>query len=683
MSLAQWLTHKDPDILRAQHVAYVRQMPPMYLLVIFNIWLLSWTHYYHAPDWLVFYLPAIFTVIFVVRALTWWRLRGKSCSIEQMRRAMGQAVLLSVLLTPGIMYWASLLLEYGTEATKGHIAFVIALTAVGILVCLTQVWQAVIGVTLTVNLVFVVLFFNAGEASLTAMAVSMMSITMITTWILLEQFRDFTRRIQSGRSAEIARIEAEKLSEENIRIANEDGLTGLNNRRYFFHLLHETVSFCQQNGQRFALALLDLDGFKSINDLYGHALGDQLLRDVGQRLRDLAGEHVQVFRLSGDEFAFLIPHNVRPRLHMPNVAVSRCDAMSDTPIVGTVQEQDSVFVSFCREACTAVAPPFVVRDITLQITASIGLVVYPTMATGQESLYQSAAYALFQGKRTNRGSVTLFSHEHQARIQRDAVIEQTLRTSVLEDEMAVHFQPIVNIITGRTVAFEALARWTSSTLGPVSPGEFIPVAERTGMISTITEVLLRKALHHAAQWPQDVTLSFNLSAHDLMAPQLMQRLQDSVASSGIAPERIDLEITETAATNDTEQMQRVIRHLRAQGFGVALDDLGTGFSSLSQLLALPLTKIKIDRRFVKGIDHQPISRKLVGSLLTFSRDMGLACVLEGVETPEEHATLVSLCGKLMQGYIYSKPMPPEQTLQWLQEQPHFSQAPQQAPSALP
>lgn len=639
MSLRNWLIHDDPVILQAQYQAYVRQMPPLYLLVIFNIWLLAWTHHHHAPAWLVYHLPALFSAIFLMRCITWVHLRSKPVRLDQVQYIMSRVTLLSVLLTPGLVYWALSLLQYGTASTQSHVAFFMALTSVGVLVCLTQVWQAVVGVTVTVNLVFIVFFFNADSAIFTAMATSMASVTAVMTWMLIQQFKDFTRMHYASRAADAARLDAEKLSTENLRLAHQDSLTGLPNRRHFFTALEQRLAASEQNGQRFAVAILGLDGFKPVNDVYGHNMGDRLLVDASQRLQTEAADHAHIFRLGGDEFALLL-HGL---------------------------DGDSAYTAFAQRICQAMSQPFLIHGATLQVSASVGLAIYPVPDTPQADLHQCANYALFQGKRTNRGNVTLFTREHQARIQRDAVIEQALRTAPLQQELSVHFQPIVNITTGRTVAFEALARWHSPTLGFVSPGEFIPVAERSGLVARLTEELLQQALRHAVTWPEHVSLSFNLSVHDLMAPQEMQRLLGYVQASGMPPSRIDLEITETAATNDTEQMQKVIGYLRDQGFGVALDDLGTGFSSLSQLLALPLTKIKIDRRFVMGIDHKPASRKLVSSLLSFSRDMGLGCVLEGVETPEERATLQDLCGTLIQGYIYSKPMPGDQIPDWLAE----------------
>lgn len=261
--------------------------------------------------------------------------------------------------------------------------------------------------------------------------------------------------------------------------------------------------------------------------------------------------------------------------------------------------------------------------------------------------------------------MSLFSTRHQHRIQQDAAIEQALRKADLEAELSVVFQPIVDTASRRTLAFEALARWHSPAMGTVSPAEFIPVAERTGLITQLTRVLLAKALDTAATWPEAVGLSFNLSIHDLGSEEEVARLVRLVLDSGVDPARIDLEITETAVMQDMEQAQWAAGQLRGLGCGVTLDDFGTGFSSLSRLLALPLTRIKIDRRFVSGIQHSPASLKIVRSLLALSRDMELGCVIEGVEGEEELAILRELGGSLMQGYLFARPMPAADVPAWL------------------
>ena len=237
----------------------------------------------------------------------------------------------------------------------------------------------------------------------------------------------------------------------------------------------------------------------------------------------------------------------------------------------------------------------------------------------------------------------------------------------LDTELELVFQPIVDVASTKTVAFEALARWTSPTLGKVSPGQFIPIAERAGFISRLTRPLLTKALAAARSWPADIRLSFNLSAYDLSSSESMLAIIRIIEESGFDPSRLDLEVTETAFGHDFDQVRKATKMLQYLGCGISLDDFGTGYSSLSRLHALPLTKIKIDRSFVIGLHHNQIGAKIVKSLLALSRDMGLDCVFEGVETQEELAALRKLGGLMVQGYFYSPPIFEDQVGNYLGE----------------
>lgn len=301
----------------------------------------------------------------------------------------------------------------------------------------------------------------------------------------------------------------------------------------------------------------------------------------------------------------------------------------------------------------------------VQISGSVGMAVYPEMAITAEQLFERADYALYHGKAANRGRGSLFSAEHEAKINSDATIEQTLRTADIEQELSVVFQPIVDIRSQRTIGFEALARWTNPALGNISPGRFIPVAERAGIVGMLTRPLLRKALTEAAQWSADLRLSFNLSAHDLNSAEGALAILSIIEASSFEAGRLDLEITETAFMHDFAQVERSIEMLRLLGCGISLDDFGTGYSSLARLHALPLTKIKIDRSFVTGLHKSPTGLKIVKSLLALSRDMGLDCVVEGVETQEEMTAVRGLGGLMVQGYFYSPPITPDRVSAYL------------------
>lgn len=261
----------------------------------------------------------------------------------------------------------------------------------------------------------------------------------------------------------------------------------------------------------------------------------------------------------------------------------------------------------------------------------------------------------------------MLTPSHNQQLTRQDRIEQALRQVDIEHEFSLVFQPVIDLRSRRTVAFEALARWSSPELGDVPPGQFIPIAERIGLINRLTIHLLGKALLIASDWPRHICLSFNLSTHDCASDEIAGQIIEIIKASHFDARRLDLEITETAIMQDVVKVQHTIDRFCRLGCGVALDDFGTGYSSLSQLLSLALTKIKIDRTFVAGIDENPTSYKIVKSLVALSSDMQLECIAEGVETREELETLIGLGCFFVQGYYFSHPMHHSHIDDWLKD----------------
>jgi diguanylate cyclase (GGDEF)-like protein len=612
----------QPELLKAQYRALSQQLPMMYLILMISTWAVAATHMAYAPAWLTIAVPLFMTAMSAVRVMLWAKSRRIEPTTEVATRALGRTNRLSIVIAVGFVTWSLMLYPYGDAYTKSHLAFYMAITVISCIFCLMHLRPAAITVTAIVDSAFVGFFAMTGQPTLIAMAVNIALVSIGMLSILMINYRDFTRMID-------AQLRTEALSNENLRLANLDSLTDLPNRRAFFAHLGQAFDAALTSGRGLAVGIIDLDGFKPVNDLYGHAAGDRLLVEVGQRLARLCEpKNVHLSRLGGDEFALVV---------------------SDLP-------DDSDLGAFGEELCAVLRAPFHLPEAMVQISGSIGLAVYPRMAASPEELFDRADYALYHGKRTQRGHVILFSADHVAEIHRDARIEQALQVADFETELTVVFQPIVDIRTERTVGFEALARWNSPTLGEVSPSLFIPVAERAGIVSRLTRPLLRRALAAARRWPADTRLSFNLSAYDLTSPEGVLGLVSTIEKSGFDPKRLDLEITETAFAHDFGQVQTSVGALRTLGCGISLDDFGTGYSSLSRLHALPLTKIKVDRSFVTNLHETPASYKIVKSLLALSSDMSIECIIEGVETKEEMATLRKLDGAFVQGYFYSPPI---------------------------
>ncbi|EJB04106.1 diguanylate cyclase (GGDEF) domain-containing protein [Rhizobium leguminosarum bv. trifolii WSM597] len=610
-----------PELLKAQYRAFSYQLPLMYVILLTNTWVLAATHMSVAPSWLAVYIPIALTLVCAVRIMSWSHSMRIAPTPEIAARALARTNRLASIIAVAFTGWSLMLFPYGDAYAKSHVAFYMAITVIGVIFCLMHLRPAAFTVAAVVNGAFFIFFALSGNTVFIAIAINtgLVSGTMLV--ILLIQYRDFTRLIE-------AKIETEALSNENFRLANLDSLTELPNRRAFFSHLGEAFSEAEAKGQSLGVGIIDLDGFKPVNDLYGHGIGDKLLYEVGQRLAGLCAANIHLARLGGDEFALIIS---RP-------------------------SREAELLGLGENLCTALRVPFVFAEAAVQISCSIGFAVYPDNAKSAADLFERADYALYHGKRTKRGKAVLFSSDHDAEIRRDARIEQVLQMANLQEELSVVFQPIVDARLDEAIGFEALARWTSPVLGSVSPVQFIPVAERAGFINRLTRPLLEKALTVAANWPAGIRLSFNLSAQDLTSPEGLLHLISIIHASRFDPKRLDLEITETAFAADFGQIQSAITTLKALGCGISLDDFGIGYSNLSRLHALPLTKIKIDRSFVTDLHRKPASYKIVKSLLALGRDMGLDCVIEGVETQEEVTALRELGGFLIQGYFYSRPM---------------------------
>ena len=623
----------NPGLIKAQYIALSRQLPMMYFILLVNTLVLAGTHYSAAPGWLAIGCPFLMTVFGIKRAVEWWRSRNNLPSPECMLAAIKRTNHLAPFVALACTAWSLALFPYGDVYGQTHVAFYMAITVIACIFCMMHLLPAALATTAVVNTGFVVFFGTTNNITFIATAIDVLLVSIAMLSILKSQYGDFTRLVNM-------QAQTEKLSNENQQMANLDSLTGLANRRKFFTRLDAVLGSARLNGDRLAVGLIDLDGFKPVNDLYGHSVGDKLLYQVGQRLTGLLDETVHLARLGGDEFALII----------------------------TAAKTDEQLLAFGEEICARMREPFLLVDIPIQISASLGLATFPDLASSETEVYEYADFALYQSKRNRPGTVCLFSAAHRQQLNRQGVAEQALRRADLEEEFHLVFQPIVDVHTQQTVAFEALARWQSPELGNVPPSEFIPIAERIGMVNRLTAPLLSKALQAARSWPSGVRLSFNLSAHDCGSEEAAQLIARIIQSSEFDPSCLDLEITETAVIQDLAQTQRAIALFRSMGCGISLDDFGTGYSSLSQIHALSLTKLKVDRTFVTDIHLNPASFKIVKSLLALCVDMQLECIVEGVETEAELGALKSLGCARAQGYLFSRPMPLSQIGLWFERE---------------
>ena len=432
------------------------------------------------------------------------------------------------------------------------------------------------------------------------------------------RYQDVSREIKTRISAEL----------EARNLARHDPLTGLPNRRFFAEKLNECLSGAS-NTQRLAVLMLDLDGFKLVNDMYGHAAGDSALNEFACRVAALLRPNSVLARIGGDEFAIIMP---------------KIESLDDP-------------TNLARRIAAAVADPFVIDDTAAEFGVGVGIAIAPNDGTDSDELVRRADRALYRAKAAGRSSVRFFEPEMDTYVERRIQIERELRSAIASNVIVPHYQPLVSLDGNRIIGFEALARWESESLGHIPPDVFIPIAEQTGLINALGDQIFRRACLDANAWPADFVLAFNVSPIQLRDPMLGVRLLGILGQTGFSPRRLEIEITESALVENIEVTQTVIDDLRRAGVRIALDDFGTGYATLTQLMSFHLDKIKIDRSFVSCLDKSNDSLVIVRAILGLAKGFGLTTTAEGVEDAEQLAYLKANECAEGQGYLFGKAIP--------------------------
>ena len=408
-----------------------------------------------------------------------------------------------------------------------------------------------------------------------------------------------------------------------------DPLTGLPSRVLFRARLQQAIEGLQRRpGERVAVLFLDLDRFKVINDSLGHDAGDRLISAVAERLRNTLRRHELVARFGGDEFAVL------------------CEGIRDEEHARTVAER----------VLRALATPFQLPHGEIVSVASVGIAVTADPATDPDELVRDADAAMYRAKEAGGARVTLFDEVTRVRALSRLHMETALRAAIERDELRVHFQPEVAVATGAIVGVEALVRWEHPERGLLAPGEFIPLAEETGLIMPVGEWVLREACRRAQGW-DGLLLRVNVSARQLTRGDLPAVVAEALEATGLDPARLCLEITESVLVDDPEASARTLAEIEALGVAIAVDDFGTGYSSLEQLRRFPVDCVKIDRSFVRGIGESAEDAAIVAAVIELGHVLGLTVTAEGVETAAQHDRLRELGCDDAQGFLFGRPEP--------------------------
>ncbi|WP_156634231.1 EAL domain-containing protein [Methylobacterium sp. Leaf113] len=411
-------------------------------------------------------------------------------------------------------------------------------------------------------------------------------------------------------------------------LASYDPLTGLANRTLFQDMAAQLCARARTTGEACALLYVDLDGFKFVNDTFGHVLGDTLLAQVAQRLIGTVPPGAQVSRLGGDEFAILL-----------------------------AGVDEDALITLAKRIIGALSMPYTLNGVQVEIGASVGLAQAPRDAHNPEGLLSKADLALYRAKVTGWGNVCVFSTDLEASMRRRHEIEVDLKRAVAQGEFTLHYQPLVSLDDGRIHTFEALLRWTRSSGESVSPADFLPIAEASGLISQIGRWVLMQACREAAHWPEDIRLAVNLSPIQFRNGDLIAEVRQALEASGLPPKRLEIEVTESVFFEMNATTIANLNALRALDIRVALDDFGTGYSSLSYLIRFPVDKIKIDRSFIKDMDSRPECLAIIEAILALARKLSITVTAEGVETAEQAQMLKASGCDDIQGFLFSPARP--------------------------
>jgi diguanylate cyclase (GGDEF)-like protein len=566
----------------------------------------------------------------MVRIVYWLRVRQSSLATRDLKVELRKVVAIATLFCSSYCAWSLALFLDGNRYDQIHIVLYASLAAVGCSYGLSSFpFAARLPLLLLAVPIALALLWQSDLAH-AGMGCSLIALILLTHRLIDANGEGFERLVHSRVDVEREReraAAAEKVATAEKsrvrRIADTDSLTGIANRRAFVAALDSLSENPQQN---IAVALVDLDGFKPINDTFGHETGDALLVEVSRRLQSVIGDPGMVARIGGDEFALLFPSS-----------------------------DSEEAIAICEEAVRQLELPFVLAHRALSISTCVGISFHALTDNDFQQALRQADIALYSAKRSGRGKVRAYSQEIEASLQRTTAIEQALREPAERSSIDLAFQPILDLKTLELQSFEALARWRHSELGWISPSEFIPITERISVVEQLTEELLANAAGQAARWPRHVRLSFNLSAVQLCSLSSAEGVIAIISRCGLEPSRLQIEVTETALLADFRVARANLAYLRSYGVRILLDDFGAGYASISYLREMTFDAIKLDGSLITGALNGSGSALLEG-VLGLCHSVGLPCVAEHVETSQQLALLRRIGCQYGQGFGLARPM---------------------------
>jgi diguanylate cyclase (GGDEF)-like protein len=620
-------------LLEERFRALQRQVPLLYIVIFSNmvgLYLASGGRFDSVVDF-----PLLLGGLIVIRVAHWLRVRNRILPPEKILRELRKMLVFSIVFSLGFCAWSFHLMATRLPTDHDFIILFASLAAIGCAYGVSRYPAAartpllLLGVPLSARLAF------TSDAAHVAMGVGLFSIILVLLRQLGLHDEGFRELVESRTAVTLERERAQraerlaKAEKAKARlIADTDPLTGLANRRAFLRALGRRASALGRSRKGFALAMVDLDGFKPINDTFGHAAGDRVLEGIGSRLARAAGEGALIARTGGDEFALLLPQ------------------------VRSMTGADSAGVAICA----GLQEPFLVDGREFRVSGSCGLTLLVAGDCDVEEALIRADTALYRAKESGRSGVAVFTAEMHEIHRRRVLVEQALRQPGTLDQIGLVFQPITDLATGELKALEALARWHDESLGQIPPGQFIPIAEQINVIEQISDKLLAQAAAEAGRWASTVRLSFNVSAVQLCTAGSTQRLLAVIERAGLEPARLQVEVTETALLADFEVARENLRALRAAGARIVLDDFGAGHASISYLREMRFDGVKLDGTLIATVADSLRSRRLLKGVLDLCAALGLPSVAEHIETDDQLRLLREMGCREGQGFLLSPPL---------------------------
>ncbi|QAY79890.1 bifunctional diguanylate cyclase/phosphodiesterase [Sphingosinicella sp. BN140058] len=622
----------DRALLREQFRTLAAQIPFMYALMAVDACFLSFAMYRDVPHMESLGVPALLCFAALVRTIVWLRRSREERSPETIRRYLKFTLATSAVLSLGFGGWGMLLFENADLAERTCIALYIFIGATSCAYCLQCLPGSARFVLLCGAAPMTLRLLLSAEWLLIGLGVDLVVVMALILRMLSTNYGGFLEVI-SSRSEILAERERARDAEQRAHdLAYHDPLTGLPNRRALSDLLDGSMA-APGEAPGFGLLIVDLDRFKSINDVHGHLAGDQLLREVAARLLALTGDVARAFRLGGDEFAI---------------------------VVETGPEDGDAPRRIARRIVQGMSEPFAISGFVHHIGASIGISLFPADAVDRETLMRRADIALYRAKEGGRCQHRCFEPLMDAEIKRRSELESQLRETILADGFRPYYQPLVELASGRIVGFEMLARWPRPDGFEIGPDQFIPVAEESGLINELMLQLLERGCRDALEWDPALSIEINISPVQLKDPWLSEKILGTLIRLNFPPHRLGIEITENALIVDADNARRTIESLKNQGMKVALDDFGTGYSSLQHLRMLPFDKIKIDRSFVLALDRDADALKIVRAITSLASSLDLPVVAEGIECEAAVQQLGALGCAFGQGFHLGRPLSADQ-----------------------